>query len=302
MTDSLTKGGNTAWPHPRAAVDVVRPARRGERAGVPGRRATARSAATRTSCSSTTRRSPGSRSAGHRAEHSTSAAVPSTWTRWSSPPSRTTTIQSIVLPTAGGHGAARTCRSPVTGLTSERAVVLVEMYRRAGQWKLRNVSAGWTEGFAAWSARTASRSTRKVRRPSRNPTRHPRRRRPLAAPAINLRKPGVDAIDLGTRTGAINLRKGEQVTITKTPRIVATCTWPRATDYDIFALVRTGTAAPRRSRRSAPTSTRTTSGRPPRTARSGTAATSGGRRRRARAGARKPPGDPRSARRPSRST
>jgi tellurite resistance protein TerA len=58
------------------------------------------------------------------------------------------------------------------------------------------------------------------------------------APAINLRKPGIEAIDLGKRTGAINLRKGEQVTITKTPRIVATCTWPRATDYDIFALVR----------------------------------------------------------------
>jgi tellurite resistance protein TerA len=35
---------------------------------------------------------------------------------------------------------------PVTGLTSERAVVLVEVYRRAQAWKLRNVSAGWTEG------------------------------------------------------------------------------------------------------------------------------------------------------------
>ena len=59
-----------------------------------------------------------------------------------------------------------------------------------------------------------------------------------AAPTINLRKPGVDAIDLGKRTATINLRKGEQVTISKTQRIVATCTWPRATDYDIFALVR----------------------------------------------------------------
>ena len=35
---------------------------------------------------------------------------------------------------------------PLTGLTSERAVVLAELYRRAGEWKLRNVSAGWTEG------------------------------------------------------------------------------------------------------------------------------------------------------------
>src|SRR6478735_374238 len=38
---------------------------------------------------------------------------------------------------------------PVTGLSTERAVVLVEVYRRADQWKLRNVSAGWTEGFSA---------------------------------------------------------------------------------------------------------------------------------------------------------
>ena len=52
-----------------------RPARRGERAGVPGRRATARSAPTRTSCSSTTRRCRASRSAAT-APNSTSAAVP----------------------------------------------------------------------------------------------------------------------------------------------------------------------------------------------------------------------------------
>ena len=136
---------------------------------------------------------------------------------------------------------------PVTGLTSERAVVLVEVYRRAGQWKLRNVSAGWTEGFAALvrahgvdvddagpaADPPATASTAVTPAPASAPA-----PAPAPAPAINLRKPGVDAVDLGTRTGTINLRKGEQVTITRTPLIVATCTWPRATDYDIFALVR----------------------------------------------------------------
>ena len=35
-----------------------------------------------------------------------------------------------------------------TGLTSERAAVLVEIYRRAGAWKVRNVSAGWSSGLS----------------------------------------------------------------------------------------------------------------------------------------------------------
>lgn len=39
--------------------------------------------------------------------------------------------------------------APAVGLTTERAAVLVEVYRRQGVWKVRNVSAGWTGGFAA---------------------------------------------------------------------------------------------------------------------------------------------------------
>ena len=39
--------------------------------------------------------------------------------------------------------------APATGLTSERAAVLVEIYRRAGGWKVRNVSAGWSAGLSA---------------------------------------------------------------------------------------------------------------------------------------------------------
>lgn len=45
-------------------------------------------------------------------------------------------------------GPADDHRAPVSGLTSERAAVLVEIYRRQGVWKVRNVSAGWTGGFA----------------------------------------------------------------------------------------------------------------------------------------------------------
>ncbi len=46
-------------------------------------------------------------------------------------------------------GAGDDHRAPAAGLTTERAAVLVEVYRRAGAWKLRNVSAGWAQGLAA---------------------------------------------------------------------------------------------------------------------------------------------------------
>lgn len=38
---------------------------------------------------------------------------------------------------------------PATGLTTERAAVLAEIYRRGDVWKVRNVSAGWDAGFTA---------------------------------------------------------------------------------------------------------------------------------------------------------
>ncbi|KQR96488.1 hypothetical protein ASG12_20350 [Williamsia sp. Leaf354] len=38
---------------------------------------------------------------------------------------------------------------PAEGLTTERAAVLTEIYRRGDAWKVRNVSAGWDAGFTA---------------------------------------------------------------------------------------------------------------------------------------------------------
>ena len=39
--------------------------------------------------------------------------------------------------------------APTEGLTTERAAILVELYRRNSTWKLRNVSAGWEQGLSA---------------------------------------------------------------------------------------------------------------------------------------------------------
>jgi len=46
-------------------------------------------------------------------------------------------------------GAGGPVRADASGLTTERAAVLVEIYRRAGSWKVRNVSAGWARGLSA---------------------------------------------------------------------------------------------------------------------------------------------------------
>lgn len=42
-----------------------------------------------------------------------------------------------------------TVTAPASGLTTERAAVLVEVYRRGDSWKVRSVSAGWAQGLAS---------------------------------------------------------------------------------------------------------------------------------------------------------
>jgi stress response protein SCP2 len=48
--------------------------------------------------------------------------------------------------------AGESHRADASGLTTERAAILVEIYRRAGGWKVRNVSAGWAAGLPALAA------------------------------------------------------------------------------------------------------------------------------------------------------
>lgn len=51
----------------------------------------------------------------------------------------------VVLEQSAGTRVA----APALGLTSERAAILLEVYRRNGAWKVRNVSAGWDAGLPA---------------------------------------------------------------------------------------------------------------------------------------------------------
>ncbi|HET8994284.1 MAG TPA: VWA domain-containing protein [Rhodococcus sp. (in: high G+C Gram-positive bacteria)] len=55
-------------------------------------------------------------------------------------------VSGLGVDVAHPTGAATT---PALELTTERAAVLLEVYRRNGEWKIRNVSAGWDAGLSA---------------------------------------------------------------------------------------------------------------------------------------------------------
>ena len=134
------------------------------------------------------------------------------------------------------NGTSTSLSAPAAGLTTERSAVLVEVYRRNGTWKVRNVSAGWSGGL---SDLVQQHGVSVDEEPHPDPVEDPVVAAPaVTPPAIELRKGVKGAVDLGKKTGKINLAKGQEVSISKSAKIVAACSWPAATDYDIYALVR----------------------------------------------------------------
>jgi len=167
--------------------------------------------------------------------------------------------------------AGSTITATASGLTSERAAVLVEIYRRGDAWKLRNVSAGWAEGLAALvSEHGVSIDDSPGAASSAAPAPATSFPPPASAPAAFLPSPAsppaasfpppasapatgqpspasqpgpvlpspTGKVDLGKRSGAINLTKGQRVAIDSSELIVASISWPPATDYDVYALIR----------------------------------------------------------------
>jgi len=105
--------------------------------------------------------------------------------------------------------------APVNRLSTERAAVLVEMYRHGGGWKLRNVCAGWTEGLAALLREhgvTVDEAPEETPAPAPAPLAQPKpEREPVARAA-----PGEDRLSLAKRE-KLDLRKREvtKVLLTK---------------------------------------------------------------------------------------
>lgn len=98
--------------------------------------------------------------------------------------------------------------APSAGLTSERSAVLVEIYRRQGAWKVRNVSAGWNGGLADLvREHGVSVDDAPVQSPGA-PQQHPAPPAPPGAETVRS-VPGEEKLSLDKRR-TLNLRK-EQV-------------------------------------------------------------------------------------------
>ncbi|GEE03577.1 hypothetical protein nbrc107696_40230 [Gordonia spumicola] len=93
--------------------------------------------------------------------------------------------------------------APAEGLTTEQAAILVEVYRRNGQWKVRSESAGWTAGFAAL-VRELGVTVDEEPAPSA-PAPAPAAPQPPAAPTVRMVK-GEEKLSLEKRQ-TLNLRK-----------------------------------------------------------------------------------------------
>ncbi len=130
---------------------------------------------------------------------------------------------------------------------------LVELYRRAGQWKVRALGDGYAEGLAklltVHGVEVVDDPPATPAAPTPTPAASPAPSAPpvaASAPAASAPAPPAAAPpNLKKAEGKLNLRKGEKaVLMTKTERITATVSWKSGTDYDVFALVlmRDGTA------------------------------------------------------------
>ncbi|WP_460604134.1 TerD family protein [Jatrophihabitans fulvus] len=128
-------------------------------------------------------------------------------------------------------GGGADVQAPAVDLTSERAAALVELYRRGDGWKLRNVSAGWDGGLADLVREFG------VNVDGEPPADAPAAPPPPSAPPTPSAAAPAGTLDLGKRTGRIDMVKGQRVSIEKSDLIVASIEWPPDTDYDVFALI-----------------------------------------------------------------
>ncbi|WP_328393001.1 TerD family protein [Nocardia sp. NBC_00416] len=154
---------------------------------------------------------------------------------------------------------------PITGLTTETTVVLAEVYRRAGAWKIRNVGQGYATGLAglatdfgitvddepgaasspppvapaAGPPPTAPAGPHVLAQPG-NPAPQPvpaaAYPTPSPAPAHPAAPPAAPGVTFSK--GSITLTKGAgPVLLEKAPLVRLRVAWASGTDYEAYALV-----------------------------------------------------------------
>lgn len=129
--------------------------------------------------------------------------------------------------------------SPVPSFTSEKGIMVAEVYVRNGQQKVR---ANW-QGFSSGLAGLATAHGVDIEEPA--PAAAPPPPPPPLAPATSQPAatpppPAAPTISFQKVSGQVNLKKGDKpVIMEKTALITASVTWKSGTDYDVYALVMT---------------------------------------------------------------
>jgi tellurite resistance protein TerA len=113
--------------------------------------------------------------------------------------------------------------APVPSFTSEKGIMVAEVYVRNGQNKVRAVWQGYSSGLAGLATAHGVEVDDEPAAPPPKPAAAPE-------PSVSFKKV----------SGNVNLKKGDKpVLMEKTQLITASVTWRSGTDYDVYALVMT---------------------------------------------------------------
>jgi tellurite resistance protein TerA len=126
-----------------------------------------------------------------------------------------------------------------SSFANENGIVVLELYLRNGQTKVKSVWRGFDSGLeglcALYGVEVDSAEEQKI---PESVVKEPVKT--VTVPEIKPSQPVLSTVSLEKVKGIVNLEKGQKpVIIEKTPEITATVSWKTGTDYDIYALVYT---------------------------------------------------------------
>ncbi|GGD85115.1 TerD family protein [Paenibacillus nasutitermitis] len=132
-----------------------------------------------------------------------------------------------------------------SSFTNENGIVVLELYLRNGQTKVKSIWRGFDSGLEGlcknYGVETESDEQQKLSEPKtiqKNIPKGPDLT--VTAPENKNSQNTLSSLNLEKVKGKVNLDKGQKpVIMDKTPEITATVTWDTGTDYDIYALVYT---------------------------------------------------------------
>lgn len=124
-----------------------------------------------------------------------------------------------------------------SNFTNENGIVVLELYLRNGQTKVKSIWRGFDSGLEGLCKNYGV----DVQSDEPNKPSEPKTvQKQISEEPENKKQNALSSINFEKVKGKINLDKGQKpVIMDKTPEITATVTWETGTDYDIYALVYT---------------------------------------------------------------